>query len=98
VQIIEIVQVSLTVAFVFMYLVLGYMVFQSFGWHVYKNIGADASLVKCYTRYQQFLSLLKLDLMFGILLTFTGAKGRKESIAMGDVSVANAAKIIAIVC
>jgi hypothetical protein len=39
-----------------------------FGMRTYKKIGTDPVLLACYTRYQQFCSALKLDLLFQIQL------------------------------
>mmetsp|Transcript_33572 Transcript_33572/g.76770 ORF Transcript_33572/g.76770 Transcript_33572/m.76770 type:complete len:345 (-) Transcript_33572:768-1802(-) len=80
------VQVVLTCVYQVIYIVLGYFVFKSFGWHVYKNVGADVSMISYFKAYQQFLSVLKLDLMFCIILLFTGLMGRAWSTMWGFIT------------
>lgn len=36
-----------------------YYVYRDFGWQVFKKIGADRSIKKCYMWYQVFLCILK---------------------------------------
>jgi len=42
-----------------------FLVFRSFGWRIYRKIGADVELTKIYRSYQQMVSLVKFDLQFG---------------------------------
>mmetsp|Transcript_52841 Transcript_52841/g.123488 ORF Transcript_52841/g.123488 Transcript_52841/m.123488 type:complete len:183 (+) Transcript_52841:398-946(+) len=56
------------------------------GWHVYKRIGADVVMIAMYKRYQLFCSLLKLDLMLGFVLIFTGLMGRAWDTTWGFVT------------
>ena len=46
---------------------IGYIVYQDFGWRIYRKIGADVKLVSTYKTYQIFVSLLKM----GPLLPFS---------------------------
>lgn len=73
-------------SFQLIHVVVSYLVFKSFGWHVYKRIGADPYLIgphsvtevtsaACYQRYQIFLTLIKIDFMFGCILIVTGYLG-----------------------
>lgn len=43
------------------YLLLAYFVYDSFGWYVYKVVGANADMQSMYTATQIFSTLLKLD-------------------------------------
>eukprot|EP01091_Cochliopodium_minus_P020361 TRINITY_DN8872_c0_g1_i1.p1 TRINITY_DN8872_c0_g1~~TRINITY_DN8872_c0_g1_i1.p1 ORF type:complete len:317 (+),score=48.74 TRINITY_DN8872_c0_g1_i1:39-989(+) len=47
--------------------ILGYIVYQDFGWRMYRKIGADFNLVSMYKNYQIFVSLLKMDFLFNIV-------------------------------
>jgi len=49
-------------------IVMSYVCYKNFGWIVYKKIGASVEITSMYSRYQQMLALLKLDLQFGINL------------------------------
>jgi len=43
-------------------------VYRSFGWRTYRKIGADVKLTSIYRSYQVMVSLIKVDLQFGINL------------------------------
>jgi len=45
--------------------VLGWLTFKAFGWKIYHKIGANIVLQSIYRKYQIFVSLLKIDLLFG---------------------------------
>lgn len=47
-------------------LVFAYLAYKNFGWIVYKKIGASMEMTMMYTRYQQMIALLKLDVQIGI--------------------------------
>jgi len=47
-------------------LVFAYLAYKNFGWVVYKKIGASVEMTMMYTRYQQMIALLKLDVQIGI--------------------------------
>eukprot|EP01119_Soliformovum_irregulare_P015258 TRINITY_DN4278_c0_g1_i1.p1 TRINITY_DN4278_c0_g1~~TRINITY_DN4278_c0_g1_i1.p1 ORF type:complete len:314 (+),score=50.40 TRINITY_DN4278_c0_g1_i1:234-1175(+) len=49
-------------------IILSIMVYRNFGWAIYRKIGASVELIDMYRRYQRFISLLKIDLQFGINL------------------------------
>eukprot|EP00735_Rhodelphis_limneticus_P006782 TRINITY_DN19220_c0_g1::TRINITY_DN19220_c0_g1_i1::g.2229::m.2229 TRINITY_DN19220_c0_g1::TRINITY_DN19220_c0_g1_i1::g.2229 ORF type:complete len:451 (-),score=26.45 TRINITY_DN19220_c0_g1_i1:151-1503(-) len=51
------------------YLVLGHRVYNSFGWRLYKKVGADPRLIAMYKKYEAFRSLLFVDLQFGITIS-----------------------------
>lgn len=54
-----------SIVFVPLNLVLAYGVWENFGWRAFTIIGADPVMLELYTNYQIFLSLLKLDILFG---------------------------------
>jgi len=43
------------------FIILGWKLWKEFGWQIYKKIGADRSLKRCYLHYQIFVALLKFD-------------------------------------
>lgn len=45
--------------------VLGWFTYKAFGWKIYHKIGANITLQSIYRKYQIFVSLLKIDLLFG---------------------------------
>jgi len=46
-------------------IILGWQTYKAFGWSIYRKIGANIALQKIYRKYQIFVSLLKIDLLFG---------------------------------
>lgn len=48
------------------FLGLWYFVFKSFGWRLFKRVGANAAFVSMFRQYQSFLSVLKIDVQFMI--------------------------------
>jgi len=49
-------------------IILSIFVYRNFGWFVYRKIGASIMMIDMYRVYQQTITLLKLDLQFGINL------------------------------
>jgi len=49
-------------------IVLSIFVYRNFGWFVYRKIGASIHMIDMYRVYQQTISLLKVDLQFGVNL------------------------------
>lgn len=43
------------------FVALGWKLWKEFGWQIYKKIGADRSLKRCYLHYQIYVALLKFD-------------------------------------
>lgn len=43
------------------FIALGWKLWKEFGWQIYKKIGADRSLKRCYLHYQVYVALLKFD-------------------------------------
>lgn len=43
------------------FILLGWKLWKEFGWQIYKKIGADRSLKRCYLHYQIYVALLKFD-------------------------------------
>jgi len=48
--------------------VLSFFAFRSWGWRIYRRIGASVHLKFMYRIYQVFVSLIRLDLQFGVNL------------------------------
>ncbi|GAA6041710.1 hypothetical protein JCM8097_003094 [Rhodosporidiobolus ruineniae] len=48
------------------YLATIWPIYKEFGWQVFKRIGADRRIKKCYAWYQVFISILKFDFFFFI--------------------------------
>jgi len=49
-------------------LFLSWIVLKSFGWKLYKKVGADSVLVAMYKTYQKFTTVLRIDLLAQVLL------------------------------
>eukprot|EP01113_Clastostelium_recurvatum_P005444 TRINITY_DN12439_c0_g2_i1.p1 TRINITY_DN12439_c0_g2~~TRINITY_DN12439_c0_g2_i1.p1 ORF type:complete len:309 (+),score=60.65 TRINITY_DN12439_c0_g2_i1:32-958(+) len=49
-------------------IILGWLSYKSFGWRLYRKIGANADILHMYRTYQIFLSFLKMDLQFGLTI------------------------------
>ena len=47
-----------------------YHLYKSFGWKIFKTVGTDALLVEMFRFYQQFVSVLKLDVQFSVMSAF----------------------------
>ncbi|ELR11164.1 uncharacterized protein ACA1_388440 [Acanthamoeba castellanii str. Neff] len=62
------IRLSFIILFALANIVLAILVYNSFGWRVFKRIGSDKKLVNAYKVYQTFVSLLKMD----IFLTLVG--------------------------
>eukprot|EP00761_Pharyngomonas_kirbyi_P010415 gb/GECH01010435.1/.p1 GENE.gb/GECH01010435.1/~~gb/GECH01010435.1/.p1 ORF type:complete len:328 (+),score=51.72 gb/GECH01010435.1/:1-984(+) len=54
------------------YFVLCFPVIRSFGWMVFKKVGADNALIKYYRVYQTFVSSLKIDFTITLSIAFLG--------------------------
>jgi len=48
--------------------ILGWLTYKSFGWKIYRKIGANSELQSRYQTYQIFMSLVKMDLFMGTTL------------------------------
>ncbi|KAI5474383.1 hypothetical protein MNV49_003402 [Pseudohyphozyma bogoriensis] len=51
------------------YLVTFWPIFQEFGWQIYKRIGADRRIKKCFMWYQVFVCILKFDVFLFVAFT-----------------------------
>jgi len=58
-----------------------YLVYKAFGWAIYRKIGANIKLIDMYRCYQQMISLVKLDLQFGINLVLVAWMFLSDTIA-----------------
>jgi len=54
------------------WVVAGYHIYGQMGWIFFHKIGSDVVLKKCFTNYQTFFALIKLDFEFQFLLIYTG--------------------------
>jgi hypothetical protein len=61
------VQFSIVIFLVLLNLVLAFFVYRTFGWKIYKRVGADVNMLRMYKTYQYFVSVLKMDLFLLIL-------------------------------
>lgn len=52
-----------------LYAPLGYFVYKSFGWRTFKRVGASEAIIEMFHKYQIFLSVLKVDVQFCIVVT-----------------------------
>jgi hypothetical protein len=63
--------------------ILSIMVYRSFGWRMYKKLGADVELTHMYRTYQQMSSLIKVDLQFALNLVLASGFFVKTSLEIG---------------
>eukprot|EP00762_Andalucia_godoyi_P002122 ANDGO_02530.mRNA.1 hypothetical protein AMSG_03988 len=52
-----------------LYIPIGYKVYQSFGWKTFKRVGASSGIISMFKAYQIFLSIIKVDIQFCIVVT-----------------------------
>ncbi|KNC47761.1 uncharacterized protein AMSG_03988 [Thecamonas trahens ATCC 50062] len=61
-------QLAVILTFQVCFWALSYTLHRSFGWWVFRRLGADIELKSMYKNYQLFLAQVKFDLQFGLLL------------------------------
>ena len=62
------VQLTIILTFQVAFWALAYHLHMSFGWWVFRRLGADVALKAMYRNYQLFLAQTKFDLQFGLML------------------------------
>jgi len=65
--------VLITTVFVseILYIILVYPIYRNYRWIFFKKVGGDTKFREMYQRWQQYKSILKFDLLFGILILIT---------------------------
>ena len=64
------ISIWITITTQILYWVLLRPIYKEISWKVYKKIGSDPEFIKIYRRMQQCKSLLKLDMLAGLVLFF----------------------------